>query len=535
MSDYEFSVDDILDEFYKDLMEEDSSNKQSNPLIEQPIPEAPHYEKRVSEAPSYNEPSYEDESLYIEHQTVYVPKKAKTVTEDSYVKEKAPVKSKAAKNDTYDDLFFDDEDGEEKENRPKKYTRKKKEKPIYDERPVKDGGKSVIKGFVGLICAVFGILLIAWVGVNVHPESETMTYSKTNTKTDLSSRLETYSNNSKVDVLSSIEEIAEQAVIKKHYTIPEDQLVAPKPNQANYGTVSISEAASVMDVIEKAKQSGLYEDGEEPLFSPDANFYWDSNIQYYYDETILVICWKEQIEQRVTSLVEVKIADGSQIRRKVCEDTYGSSVYMYCSELAEQANAVVAMNSDYYAFRDLGITCYDRTVYRFNEYSYYGMYKAYNVTDTLFINGDGDFVFFKRGTETTKEAVQQWVDDNNLLYSIAFGPILVENYETVEITDYPVGEITSEYSRAGIGQIGHLHYLYMAVSHSNESTPRCTVIQFAQMFKDKGVMNAYCLDGGQTGEVYFNGAPFNHIDFGNERTVSDILYFATALGEEAQS
>ena len=46
------------------------------------------------------------------------------------------------------------------------------------------------------------------------------------------------------------------------------------------------------------------------------------------------------------------------------------------------------------------------------------------------------------------------------------------------------------------------------------------------------MITAYCLDGGQTGEVVFKGEPYNYIDFNKERQVSDIIYFATALPEE---
>ena len=44
------------------------------------------------------------------------------------------------------------------------------------------------------------------------------------------------------------------------------------------------------------------------------------------------------------------------------------------------------------------------------------------------------------------------------------------------------------------------------------------------------MQTAYCLDGGQTGEMVFQGRPYNHIDFGVERTVSDNIYFASAIG-----
>ena len=40
---------------------------------------------------------------------------------------------------------------------------------------------------------------------------------------------------------------------------------------------------------------------------------------------------------------------------------------------------------------------------------------------------------------------------------------------------------------------------------------------------------AYTLDGGQTAEIVMMGGPVNYVDYNNERLVSDIIYFATAL------
>ena len=48
-------------------------------------------------------------------------------------------------------------------------------------------------------------------------------------------------------------------------------------------------------------------------------------------------------------------------------------------------------------------------------------------------------------------------------------------------------------------------------------------------------MKAYNLDGGQTSEIVFQNEPVNHVDFGYERTVSDIIYFATAIPESEVS
>ena len=190
------------------------------------------------------------------------------------------------------------------------------------------------------------------------------------------------------------------------------------------------------------------------------------------------------------------------------------------------------MNADYYLFRDFGMVAYNRELFRFNTGGYDANYNKYNCVDTLFVTAGGDFLYKRLGEQNTWDSIQQFIWDNDVVFSVAFGPVLVENGQALPCDWYPVGEVNSGYSRAGIGQVDKLHYLYLSLNHSNEKEARWTVSTFAQHFAEQGVQTAYCLDGGQTGEVVFRGEPYNYIDFGSERLVSDILYFATALPEE---
>lgn len=361
-------------------------------------------------------------------------------------------------------------------------------------------------------------LALVWTGINVHPGTERCAaQSGTSARTDLVSKLDVYLNNAASDAMGDL------AYIKKQYTLDYYSTVAPKPDASKYGTVSISEADKVMDVIATAESYGLL-DGQELIFDPSTQFYWDSDIQYYCDETILVICWKEQIENRVCSCVEVKIADGSQIRRKVMNDTFGSSEEGYASELAKSANAVVAMNADYYMYRSIGACVYQGQVGRFDT-----------SCDLLLIDANGDFIMLRASELTDAAALQQFVTDNNVIFGMAFGPILVKDGELQQLSGSyggGIGEMYEQYSRAGIGQVDKLHYLYMTVNHSKDATPRADVNTFAKIIYSKGVKNAYNFDGGQTSEIIFNGNMYNYVDWGNERTVSDIIYFATAIPNE---
>ncbi|MBR0160874.1 MAG: phosphodiester glycosidase family protein [Oscillospiraceae bacterium] len=399
---------------------------------------------------------------------------------------------------------------------PKPVTKKKKKKK-----------ESFLKrlgfGMLSLIFAFVSLVTLCWTLENVHPDTKSTTSTiRTAGTTNLVSRLDSSLNNSKAEALSDI------TFIPKHYSIPEGETVAPKPQESNFGSVSPENAAQVMDVIQQARDSGLLE-GQEVIFNPELNFRKDTNIQYYCDETILTIVWKEIIDGNTVTCCEVKIADASQFRRKFVDDSFGSSNKLFATSLAASTNAVVAMNADFYMFRDFGIVVYDRELYRFGENVYTGNYMKYNCTDTLFITDTGDFLFWHRLQQATPDEMRALIADNNILFSIAFGPILVENGELTPCDWYPAGEIDRGYSRAGIGQKDHLHYFYMSLNHSPEKEARWTVNQFGARMYERGLQQAYCLDGGQTSEIVWRGAPFNYIDFGGEREVSDIIYFATAV------
>jgi len=383
----------------------------------------------------------------------------------------------------------------------------------------------IISGLSAVIFIMISLGIIYWMIFNIHPAYTPEVYEKSGLRANMSEQLNTFTSNNKINVVNQY--LSEDSVIRKIYKIPEGTLVPAKPNPECYGELAPSDASMMQDVIDQAKKYGLLE-GQNLVFDPNQELYQRGKIKYYLDETILVICWKELIDNRLISFVEVKVSDGSQFRRKIAGDSYSSSMQYYCTELTSQSNAVVGLNADFYAFRNLGITCFDGTIYRFGE-SPYEKYQLYNCLDTLWVDKNGDFSFFERGTATTKEDLQQYVTDNDIKFCISFGPILVKDGVAQTTNTYPIGQTNENYSRAGIGQVDARHYLYMMVG--NEGPMTCTTNEFAVYMQQKGVIQGYNMDGGQTGEIVMNGAAYNYIDFGNERAVSDIIYFATALEE----
>ena len=396
-------------------------------------------------------------------------------------------------------------------------------------------------GRAGLALALIAALLLTGCGAAMGPQTQQMPTAEPPVGTPESVTVpsetpeETGAEESVQEERRELEEQilqTEQEQQRLRYEIDENAAVAPPPDPEGYAVFLPEQADQVLTLAEQARDWGLLTADEALAFSAGADFVPGSEIRTYLDPSIFSICWKELIDGNTCSFCETRVADGSQLRRKLAEDSYGSSIQYYASELAAQTNAVAAMNADYYLFRDLGVVVYKRQLYRFREEPFAGSLMKYNAVDNCFVTGGGDLLFTHAGEEFSREEMEQFIADNEVIFSFAFGPVLVEDGKPISCDGYPVGEVNQGYSRAGIGQLGSLHYLYMSLNHSPEKEARWTVTTFAQHFAEKGVDRAYCLDGGQTGELVFQGQPFNHIDFGTERLVSDIFYFASAIPTE---
>ncbi len=372
----------------------------------------------------------------------------------------------------------------------------------------------ILRALMTLVFLAFALILLGWAVIYLHPASGTLNaFSASDTKLRLSGKLDEYVNNAAADALGDL------TYIKKVYTLQESATVAPAPDPNGFGTTY--DPADITALIDKA---ALLLDGQKMTFDPTADFVPDEPIRYYYDDTILVIAWKEYIEQRCCTFAEVKVAHGSQLRRKLAEDSYSSSIQLYASDMANASNAVVAMNGDFYAFRDLGITAYQRKLYRNNPAQ----------VDSCFFTASGDMIFSRAGELMGEGEAERFIEANDVVFAVAFGPILVDNGELQYCSGYPIGEINTEYSRSCIAMTDELHYLLMTINHTPDARPRATINELARIIYSKNVWKAYTLDGGQTAEIIMMGGPINHVDFGVERAVSDIIYFATAIPEEVR-
>lgn len=383
------------------------------------------------------------------------------------------------------------------------------DEPVKKKRPA---GKERVNGVIAFLFILATLAAFAWIALNVHPDSDTATNAAAERRMDIMSKLNVFTNNSMSDALGDL------AFIKKQYTIAETDTVAPKPDSRNFG--STSDPEEIQAVIDRAAE---LLDGESSVWDPTVELFPGSEVQYYLDETIFVLCWKEVGDNNVRTCAEVKIADGSQLRRKLAGDSYGSGVQQYASEMAQQVNAVVAINGDFYTFRNLGITAYQRQLYRTG---------LDDRLDSCFFTASGELLFTHPGQFASVEEVQSYMEDNDVTFAISFGPVLVDDGELQHISSYIIGEIDENYPRAAIGTLGERHYLLMTINKEGNWHGAGTLQDLAGYMYGKHCRQAYALDGGQTAVIVMNGSAVNRVSFGYERTMSDIIYFATALPSE---
>ena len=302
--------------------------------------------------------------------------------------------------------------------------------------------------------------------------------------------------------------------VRKVYWIDEDARVAPEPNQSLFGQTTDPE-----ELRRLLEDAAYLLDGQETYFQPEQQLYKDSSVYYYLDESILAITWQEVHDGSVYTFSEVKVSHPSQFRRHLAGGEYGSDMQYLTTEMAASVNAVVASAGDFYRFRDFGAVVYEGEAKRVE-----GTY-----AETCYIDRSGNMHFTYAGDVLTVEDVQQFVDEHDILFSLAFGPILVDNYEEVPHSQYGVGEITEGYARAALCQMDELHYIVVAANTTGMYQEIPTVKQFRKNIMATGCRMAYCLDGGQTATIVMNDELRNRPVYGQQRKISDIIYFATAV------
>ena len=150
--------------------------------------------------------------------------------------------------------------------------------------------------------------------------------------------------------------------------------------------------------------------------------------------------------------------------------------------------------------------------------------------DTAATDGNEDLVIDKSGDFSIineSETAVSSLDTDNIAQILSFGPALIENGQVIVDSSSEVSRSKSSNPRTAIGQVSALHYIVIVSDGRTDASQGLSLLELAQVLKDRGCTVAYNLDGGGSSTMYFNGEVVNNPTDGKstgEREVSDIVY-----------
>lgn len=247
---------------------------------------------------------------------------------------------------------------------------------------------------------------------------------------------------------------------------------------------------------------------------PNAANYLPDNAGYE-DETISVKIETTRAYDTTIMIARVKLTDPSQIRTTMA-GRYGQTGGAFPQVVAERANAVFAINGDYFNYRSTGYLVRQGKLYRS---------RSDKNLDTLIIDENGDFTIIK---DPTKEAVEAF--EGTIVNTFNFGPALIIDGEKVLPVKVMEAGVNNQTQRMAIGQMGELEYICVATEGpENEGSVGLTIEELIDFMYDLGAKQAYNLDGGSSSAMILNNEKINALSTRKNRPICDMIYFATLV------
>ena len=235
----------------------------------------------------------------------------------------------------------------------------------------------------------------------------------------------------------------------------------------------------------------------------------------YISENISITITTIERHETQVYVADVVLQDAAYLRTGLAGNTFGRNVSQKTSEMAEDSGAILAINGDYYGFRDHGFVMRNGYLYR----------------DTAQYDSDHeDLVIYEDGRlEIVKEAEADALElaEEGAVQIFSFGPGLVQNGEITVDESSEVEQAMRSNPRTAIGEIETLHYAFVVSDGRTEESAGLTLLELAELMQELGCQTAYNLDGGGSSTMWFMGKVVNYPTSGwrvGERSVSDIVY-----------
>lgn len=233
----------------------------------------------------------------------------------------------------------------------------------------------------------------------------------------------------------------------------------------------------------------------------------------YKDENVDIEI-KTYRENDTTIYVASVKGDSELLKTALANNSYGKNVTAKTSTIAEDNNAILAINGDYYGAQEKGYVLKNGVIYR---------NKPVNDREDLVIYEDGTMEIINESDISLEKLLEKGA--YNIL---SFGPGLIINGKISVDSNDEVGKAMASNPRTAIGVLKDGTIIFVVSDGRSNDSEGLSLLELAEFMKSLGCVTAYNLDGGGSSTMYFNGEVINNPTTSgrgtSERSVSDIVY-----------
>lgn len=235
------------------------------------------------------------------------------------------------------------------------------------------------------------------------------------------------------------------------------------------------------------------------------NSYTDSNIQ-------ITITEYEEYNTAIY-VADIVLSSADYLQTAFAENSYGKNIKEKTSTIAENVDAILAINGDYYGSQESGYVIRGGTLYRDTSAD----------REDLAILSDGSFTIISESETSAEDLLSSGAQE-----VFSFGPALLIDGEISVTEDEEVGKAKASNPRTAIGIVDSLHYLFVVSDGRTTESEGLSLYELAEFMQGLDCEIAYNLDGGGSSTMVFMDEVINNPtsdgDKIEERRVSDIVY-----------
>lgn len=233
----------------------------------------------------------------------------------------------------------------------------------------------------------------------------------------------------------------------------------------------------------------------------------------FQDDSRSIVIRKFSQDSLTYFVADVQLNCADAFRTVTCEQMRPLSA------LAEEANAVLAINGDDYATHNYGVIIRNGKLLRSRD----------TTRHLLAVDTQGNMSLLTDRKAVKPSVLAEQLTNGAIRQAFEFGPALVEKGQALSFPssfDLISTRASRKEPRTAIGQLGPLHYILMVVDGRQPGYSEGISLQdLQQLMLQYGAQTAFNLDGGGSTEMWFMGEILNRPSGEHERSMSDAICF----------